>query len=130
MRTRQHVDTSKAMQRLMAVAKAADTDVDLERVENAEAVIAAYGRAVATRILDQLPSREELGLVCFWLTLLCTKPREKDLQFAVDLLTPALGMWMFDCLATVQALRDHALQAIEEAASKYRPPIADEDLSF
>lgn len=123
------------MQRLFAMAEAADLQDDAEHFDQAEAVVERYERAVAARTLEGMPSREELGQACFWLTFLSGEPQKPHFDLAANLLTPSIGMSLFECLPAVQAIRDYALRTLREiveAAEREAngKPVPDEDLPF
>jgi hypothetical protein len=132
---KQTANLSDTMQRLTAMAKAANPDDDGERFDDAEAVVARYEQAVIARSLEGMPTREELGIACFWLSMLCGEPQKAHLEFAAELLTPSLGMSLFECLPTVLAIRDHAFAVLAEivaAAEREanRKPVSENDLPF
>lgn len=89
---------------------------------DAEATVDAYIDAAESRSMDLLPSRQELGESCFWL-LFQTKILRDDEHYRliVELLSPQLGLSMFDLLPRVRKLREAALDALEAMVKK--PPM-------
>lgn len=91
-------------------------DACAERFLGVEGVIDNYERAVTSGSAE-LPSREEIGLACFWLLFLVgALKRGGHLNLVVRLLTPSIGVRMYELLPLVLALRDHAIQLVEVAA--------------
>ena len=117
-------DEAAAFAHIQALAEKepVDDEAASELWLDAEATVDAYIDAAESRSMDLLPSRQELGESCFWL-LFQTKILRDDEHYRliVELLSPQLGLSMFDLLPRVRKLREAALDALEAMVKK--PPM-------
>ena len=122
--------------RELAEKEPVDDETASELWLEAEAIVDTYIEAAESRSIEDLPSRQELGESCFWL-LFQTKVLREDEHYRliVELLSPQLGLSLFDLLPLVRKLREAALDALEsmvKTPSMDRPtaPQACEDDLF
>ena len=108
--------------RELAEKEPVDDETASELWLEAEAIVDTYIEAAESRSIEDLPSRQELGESCFWL-LFQTKVLREDEHYRliVELLSPQLGLSLFDLLPRVRKLREAALDALEAMVKK--PPM-------
>lgn len=116
----QKADEATAFAHMKALAQSSPTANDEAAADlwfDAEAVVDAYIDAAQARSAS-LPSRQALGESCYWLLFQSGTLRDDaNCRLVVELLSPQLGLAMFDLLPRVQALRESVYKATASVQS-------------
>ncbi|MDT0138088.1 hypothetical protein [Acidovorax sp. PRC11] len=128
-----HSEALRAVERLLA-AKPETDDAAAELWQDSEGLVDFYLDGVDLRS-HPIPSREELGQACFWMAWLVEvwSVREHQ-QLIFELLSPSLGVAMYELRPRVAALRQACLVALEKMATEQgqqvRQLLPEDDIPF
>jgi len=115
-------DEAEAFAHMKALAQnspAANDEAAIELWFESEAVVNAYIEAAQARSAS-LPSRQALGESCFWLLFQSGTLRDDaNCRLVVELLSPQLGLAMFDLLPRVRVLCESVYNVMASVPSTY-----------
>lgn len=130
---RDDAEALDAMNRLVAAGPESD-DASSELFIDSEGTVDLYLEAAAMQS-STMPTRQELGESCFWMAWLVGLFGVKEhQQLIVELLSPSVGIAMFEIQPRVAALRQACDVTLARLASEQNPKalmlLPEEDIPF
>lgn len=128
-----HPEAIDEIRRLLA----ADPETDEAAAElwmDSEGVVDYYLGATEDGSAN-LPTRQELGQACFWMARMVKMLGvPKHMELVVELLSPSVGLAMYEIRPRVAALKEDCIVSLQKMAAELDPKaqhlIPEEDIPF